>query len=320
VKFRVFGISIILVSAVALGVRTAAQPRAPSPQSADPPLRVSPQELNIYRRAKTLIDWTPREVKHAPSLYNLDPAANQDELPEILERVGKKGVAMISDFRNVACDEHVYSEWTVGRPMATYREMGPHEVVHHFRYIIIPRPPGDPLMFQEYRTSSQGDPIELMNLTDLRLITTNFTGSWAYLNSADQPESRFRYFGKEKIRKQQCYVVGFAQIPDLAQNVSTFEVGKRSAVLLVQGLAWISEQSFHILKIETWLLAPRTDVGLESQTTTVNYFPVRPTGLRNVLWLPKEVTVEVHFHSVYIRNTHRYSEFKLFRVKSAIKP
>ncbi len=238
----------------------------------------------------------------------------------ILKRVGEKGAGMLSHFRNVACEEHVYSEWTVGGPIATYRDMGPNEVAHHFRYIIIASPADDPLMFREYRTDSQGHPLDLTSLADLRLITTNFTGSWAYLNSSDQQESRFRYLGEESIRKRQCYVVGFAQIPEVARNVSTFEIGNRSAVLLAQGLAWIDEQSFHILKVETWLLAPRTDIGLKSQSTAVNYFPIQPAGLQNILWLPKEVTVQVHFRRVYIRNTHLYSKFKLFRVESTITP
>ena len=320
VKFRVLVISIVLATAVVLGVRTAAHPAASSPQSAEPPLRVSQEELETYSHARTLMDWTTREIKHAPSFYKLRPTGEEDRLPVILKRVGERAAAMIAEFRNIACDEHVYSEWTVGSPIRTWREMGPNEVAHHFLYIIIPRPVGDPLMFNEYRTNPNGNPIDLRSLADLRLITTNFTGSWAYFSPSNQVESRFRYFGEESIRKRLCYVVGFAQKPDVARNFTTFEVGNHSAVILVQGLAWIDERSFHILKIETWLLAPRNDIGLESENTTVNYFPVLPAGLENVLWLPNEVTVLVHYHDIFIRNTHRYSRFKLFQTHVVIIP
>ena len=50
----------------------------------------------------------------------------------------------------------------------------------------------------------------------------------------------------------------------------------------------------------------------------MNYFPVLPAGLKSVLWLPKEVTVLVHYQNVFIRNTHRYSGFKLFQTHSVI--
>jgi hypothetical protein len=320
VKFRVHSISIVLVTALALGVRTAAHSAASSPQSAEPPLRVSQEELETYSHARTLVDWTPQEIKQAPSFHKLQPAGNEDSLPLILKHVGERAAAMIAEFRNIACDEHVYSEWKVGSPIATYREMGPHEVDHHFLYIILPRPVGDPLMFKEYRTNPKGNPIDLGSLADLRLITTNFTGSWAYFNPSNQVESRFRYFGEESVRKQVCYVVGFAQKPDVARNVTTFEIGNHSAVILVQGLAWIDERSFQVAKIETWLLAPRKDIGLESENTTVNYFPILPAGLETVLWLPKDVTVLVHHRNLFIRNTHRYSGFKLFQSHTVITP
>jgi len=173
-------------------------------------------------------------------------------------------------------------------------------------------------MFTEYRTNPRGNTIDLGTLDDLRLITTNFTGSWAYFNSSNQVESRFRYFGEESVRKRQGYVLGFAQRPEIARNFTTFEAGHHSAEILAQGLAWIDERSFHIAKIQTWLLAPRNEVGLESQNTTVNYSPILPAGLQNVLWLPNEVTVLVHYQNVFIRNTHRYSGFKLFQTHSVI--
>jgi hypothetical protein len=320
VKFRVGPISIVLATAVVLGARTAAHPAGSSSQSVEPPLRLGQEELETYSHARTVVDWTPQEIKQAPSFYKLRPALPEDSLPVILKHVGERAAEMIAEFRNIACDEHVYSEWNVGSPIATWRQMGPNEVAHHFLYIILPRPVGDPLMFREYRTNPKGNPVDLASLADLRLITTNFTGSWAYFNPSNQVESRFRYFGEESVRKQICYVVGFAQKPDEARNVSTFEIGNHSAHILVQGLAWIDERSFHILKVETWLLAPRNDIGLESENTTVNYFPILPAGLANPLWLPNEVTVQVHYHNLFIRNTHRYSAFRLFQVHVTVTP
>jgi hypothetical protein len=89
---------------------------------------------------------------------------------------------------------------------------------------------------------------------------------------------------------------------------------------LVQGLAWIDSESFQILRIMTWLLAPRKDIGLNSQVSTVDYYPVQPSGSERVLWLPRDVEVRVRFRDIDIRNTHHYSDFKLFRVESTIKP
>jgi len=317
VKSKALAILIGLAT-TALAVGAAQLPGARSPQSSEPPVRVSRQELEVYSRVRSLVDWTPEEIKQSPFLYKLRAAGNDDTLPGILKRVGERAAAMIAEFRNIACDERVYSEWNVGSPIATWREMGPNESTYHFLYIIIPRPAGDPRMFTEYRTDPRGNPIDLARQTDLQLITTNFTGSWAYFNTSNQVESRFRYFGEESIRKRLCYVVGFAQTPDISRNFTTFEVGSRTAAILVQGLAWIDEESSEIVRIETWLLAPRKDIGLESQSTAVDYFPILPGGVENVLWLPKEVTVLVQYKNMFVRNTHRYSGYKLFQTHSVI--
>jgi hypothetical protein len=52
----------------------------------------------------------------------------------------------------------------------------------------------------------------------------------------------------------------------------------------------------------------------------VNYFPILPACLETVLWLPKDVTVLVHHRNLFIRNTHRYSGFKLFQSHTVITP
>jgi hypothetical protein len=113
--------------------------------------------------------------------------------------------------------------------------------------------------------------------------------------------------------------VGFAQEPERARSVGGLRVAGRTVVLLVQGLAWIDTETFQILRITTWLLAPRTDIGLSSQSSTVDFYAVRPTGFERVLWLPRDVTVVIGYRGTQVCNTHHYSNFKLFRVTSTIK-
>lgn len=308
-----FRLTVVLALALGIQGRALARRQVTAPRAPELPSPLSPTELGLYRHAHSLMDWTPKEIRDYPSLRKIRIAVRQQDLPSIMKRVGERASATISEFRNVACDERVYSEWNVGSPIVTWREMGPNEVAHHFLYVILSRQAGDPRMFTEYRTDSKGKPVDFANLVDLPLITANFAGSWAYFNTSNQGESNFRYLGKESIQKHMCYVVGFAQKPEIAKNVTTFEFGKQSAVMLVQGLAWIDDRAFQIVKIETWLLAARGDIGLESENTTVDYSPVRLAGLRHT-WLPSEVTVLVHYHNLFLRNTHRYSRFKLFEV------
>ena len=78
-------------------------------------------------------------------------------------------------------------------------------------------------------------------------------------------------------------------------------------------------------RIQTWLLAPRPDVGLQAETTLVDYGDVHLPEVSTTLRLPTTVVVttvmlDVLRHPHQLRNVHRYSDYKLFRVESRIGP
>jgi len=196
------------------------------------------------------------------------------------------------------------------------------DVIRHFRFIIIPKPVGGLPLFEEYRTNRAGKPIEVTSGAGLTTFTSNFAGSWIYFSPSDQPHNRFRYFGTQPVQKRACYVVGFAQDPKVTRTYAAFQLvdPPAAAVLLVQGLAWIDKQSFQILRMETWLLAPRSDIQLESADTVVNFFSVQPGDVDRTVWVPHDVTVTTLYQGRKAQNTHRYSNFQIFRVESTLKP
>jgi hypothetical protein len=316
VKFRALVRSLVLAAVFIGAAGAGAQQPAGSSQSPEPPPQLTPAEIDIYKRAETLIDWTPRQIHECPFLHGLRPTKNQDPLPALLKHIGETGTLLLHDFPRVACDEDVVSEvFTQALPgMSHMKEL------HKFRYIIVPRLGDDVPAFEEYRTDLNGNPVGTQRSSDLFMITSRFTSTWLYLSPADQRDSRFRYFGSQKIRKRRCQVVGFAQEPERARRIAEFLVGDRSAAVLLQGLAWIDSDTFEILRITTWLLAPRTDINLSSDTSTVDFYPVHPSGFERVLWLPRDVVVVIDYRGARFRNTHHYSNFKLFRVESTIQP
>jgi hypothetical protein len=95
-----------------------------------------------------------------------------------------------------------------------------------------------------------------------------------------------------------------------------FVVGHQSADVLCQGLAWIDPSTYHILRMSNELLKPAPEVRLEQQTTDVRFGAVQFKGANTNLWLPKEVSVTVHWNHKIFRNSHRYSDYRLFRVQT----
>ena len=302
----------------------AQQPVAPSAKP-EPPARLSLAEIAIYKKAPTLIEWTASQVRDSSDLRKIQPAESQDQLPEILDRVGQACARLFGDFPKVHCEEDVVSSASLEGAPPPHSKADDWVVSasrgREFRYTVIPDSTGDVPTFTEYRTDPGGYPIDAARLKDFPMVTSAYASSFLYFSQADQHDSRYRYFGTEMIRKRQCYVVGFAQDPDKARRFEEFTfLGKDKVLLLLQGLAWVDAKTFQILRVRSWLLAPRTDIHLDSQTITVDFFPAAKSETRKMVWMPREATVETHCRGYKVRNTHEYSNFQLFRVESIIKP
>jgi len=90
--------------------------------------------------------------------------------------------------------------------------------------------------------------------------------------------------------------------------------------LFVQGLVWIDATTYQILRMQTYLLAPRPEVGLEREITRIEFSAIQLKETSTTFWLPTQVVVDVWLNHERFRSLHRYSNFKLFRVESRIVP
>jgi len=332
-------VSSFLLAAVSIGaVSSRLQAGAAPSQLPESALQLTPSEIKIYQSTETLIDWTPKQIHECPFLRKLRRASSQHELPMILDRVGQTGALLLNDFPQISCVEevHTYAESAQASSEEQFTGDWEQKQAHNamrqamlppfppqdrkFRYIVIPRTKGGLPGFEEYRTDLNGSSLGIASLNGIFMITSNFVSTGLYLTAAHQPDTSFRHFGMDTIRKRQCHVVGFAQSPERVRAVGLISVRGKTAALLVQGLAWIDSETFQVLRVTTWLLAPRGDIGLNSSISTVDFFPVQPTGTERTLWLPRDVTVQGVYAGVTFHNTHHYFDFKLFRVESTIKP
>lgn len=321
-KVRALVCAFVLATVSVGAVGTMLKQTAAPPQEPEPSPHLSFSEIELYKNAQTLIEWTPRQIRDCPFLHKLRSAGSQDQLPKILDRVGQTCTDLFQNFPKVSCDEEVVSDSFPainGPPGLQY--WGPHSILRReFHYIVIPRPIGDFLGFQEYRTDLKGNPLDAASLKGLPMVTSDFAASFLYLSPADQHDNRFRHLGIQTIRKHECFVMGFAQNPARVHSATFLNFYGKSYVVLVQGLAWIDTQTFQVLRVTTWLLAPRQDIDLSSQASTVDFYPARLSESESVIWLPRDVQVEILYRGMRVCNTHHYTNFKLFRVESTIKP
>jgi tetratricopeptide (TPR) repeat protein len=271
-------------------------------------------ELAAYGHVKSLLTQPIGEIeKAAPELNLAQAAANQDELPAVLQKVGKSVADFFSNFPDTVSTEQVQQETLKKDDRLADRS------TQTFRYLLVAKPGQKGLGLEEYRTNDLGQESDLRGLDKGFMLTAGFASTSLYFHPAYQSGADFRLLGTQDIDGQQANVVVFAQNPNRAVITELFHGDRETVLILVQGIAWIDAASGHILRMRTDLLKPATKVRLARQTTEIAFSPVQFKQVSKEFWLPREVVVTVDWKGRKFRNEHGYSDFKLFNVNAEEK-
>ncbi len=254
-------------------------------------------------------------LKQVPELKGIRPATDQQELPVILRQTGQRVDEFFSNIVDLVADEDIH-QGRIGRNTI----MGSAGRVRD-NYLIVHEENGD---FDEFRMDEAGHRLDQGGQRLGFLVTSGFALICAHFSSAFEPDSQFRYLGDQKIEKKETYVVAFAQLPaETSLTETMIAPGGVTVHMLTQGIAWIDRQNFHIVRMRTDLLGPQHEVGLDEQTTKVNFSEVQLADVATPLWLPHEVIVYMKLgknidrpFEEEFRNVHHYTNYRRYRVSS----
>jgi hypothetical protein len=260
-------------------------------------------------------DPIPSLTKAVPELAKLQASDDQDPLPTILLNAGRTVGAFSQAFTDVTAREEVTQEQLFSDGSVREKQRSA------FSYLVLNRARGSTWPFEEYRTDLQGHADSRVAIRRGYAITSGFTTICLHFETDNQKSSKFRYLGQDVVDGIGAYVVAFAQQPGTTGITERIWDGSLMEAVLVQGIAWIGKDNFQILRIRTDLLEPLVKVGVTTQSTDVRFSEFRLEGIPSPLWLPETVTVNLatvnHNH---LRNLHRYSNYRRFRVEAVIKP
>ncbi len=274
-------------------------------------------------------DPLPQLIKRVPELKHLDPALDQADLPDILQKTGER----VDDFFRHITDLTAREEISLLRFRQELPTSQPELTSERVRdsYLILRRGGPSRSEIVEYRTDAKGDRYDQTLVKRGFIVTSGFALDCNYFATGFQGESTFRYLGEQQLGARKTYVVGFAQQPGKA--TLTIRMRGRSGDpvhMLVQGIAWIDKSNYQIVRLRTDLLAPRWDVGLNQQSTEVTLSQVKLADIASPLWLPSSVKVFVEFtthngdvdefYAVSYHNEHRYTEYQRYRVATKVVP
>ncbi len=225
--------------------------------------------------------------KMAHELAGLKLVSSQDQVSDLLAKIGTKADELLRKVPDLISEEAVsqaqwptssgcLSEWC-GIPInRSQRDQT-------FNYLILTHPVQDGgVELQEYRTNRNGKPVTQ------GIGTPNFQGftsAWVIFSSSNQVESRFRYLGQQQTDGRSAYVIGFAQIPGLTESAARIQVDRESIPMLLQGIAWVDQADFRIIRLRTDLLAPQPEIQVQKQTANILFGKVNIAQLESTLWL-----------------------------------
>lgn len=113
-----------------------------------------------------------------------------------------------------------------------------------------------------------------------------------------------------------AWQVHFRQRPDKPNTIRAYRFGENgpSYPVALRGRAWISADSYQIVRMETDLVAKLPEIKLLADHTLVDYGPVRFKNRNVEMWLPQNAEVYFDWRGQRVHRRHSFSDYMLFSV------
>jgi hypothetical protein len=125
--------------------------------------------------------------------------------------------------------------------------------------------------------------------------------------------------GLGKWQDRATWLVYFRQRPDRPERLRAYDDGYSSFSAGLKGRAWISADTYQIVRLEANLMKPIPQIGLGSEEDVVEYGPV-PFRTKNTgLWLPSNADIYFYYRHRPFHRHHTFSNYNLFSVSASQK-
>jgi hypothetical protein len=246
-----------------------------------------------------------------PELRGIKPSGDSAGLPLALARVGDVTENLARRLPNLLAHEEVIQKQIRG--IAKRKGQARQE----FDYLILAHPGREAVSLEEYRSEETDRPKKRAAAQDYPL-TQGFITIWVRFYPANQPQSSFRYLGEQKVSGEKTWVIAFAEKPEAAKFPGKIQLEGSEFSVFYQGVAWIDETTFRIVRIHTDLLKPLPEARLQALSTTVDFGAAHITESNSIFWLPRSATVRLDWDRRVFENVHKYSGYRLYKAKARI--
>ena len=110
------------------------------------------------------------------------------------------------------------------------------------------------------------------------------------------------------------WLMHFQQREDKPHRIQGYIVNGKEHAVSLKGRAWVSADTFQIVRLESDLTSPMKEIQLLSEHQAVDYAPVRFPKSKAELWLPKSAELYFDFRKHRYFRRHSFDHFLLFSV------
>jgi tetratricopeptide (TPR) repeat protein len=113
-----------------------------------------------------------------------------------------------------------------------------------------------------------------------------------------------------------AWQVHFRQRSDKPNTIKTYRIGADgpSYPVALKGRAWISADTYQIVRLETDLIAPMPQIRLVADHAAIEYGPVKFSKGNVSMWLPQSAEVYFDWKGRRVHRRHSFSNYLLFAV------
>jgi Tfp pilus assembly protein PilF len=247
--------------------------------------------------------WMPPDVDEKVPPVEAGASCAVDD---VVSKAGKQLIELISDVDRFAATESLTHESINRSGLASYPEK------RKFDYVVsIQEVQHGYLNVEEYRNAGGSpadfpDGVATNGLPALVLIFHPYNA----MNFEMTCEGLARWNGGL------AWQVHFKQRTDKPNTIKRYRIGADgpSYPVALKGRAWISADSYQIVRLETDLVAPVPQIRLVADHTAIEYGPVKFSKGNVNMWLPQSAEVYYDWKGRRIHRRHSFSNYLLFGV------
>jgi hypothetical protein len=237
-------------------------------------------------------------------------AADLPSVRDVLQSAGKAVEVFWDQFSAINCTEVISQDKLGKEGKLEYRKDST------FDYLVLMRQADSDLAVEESRVSVPRPAGKQRNVP--LLVTTGFSTLLFIFHPRFQSSYEFSQPVADQLEGRRVLRLDFRQVR-AAPSPSCLRLKGHDYPLEWSGTAWIELLSGAVLKIAAGLGSSTEDLGLRTLTAEVRYAPVRFNDSAEEQWLPSVATIEAQTPLQHWKNTHQFTNYRRFSVKTSTK-